>query len=180
MGRRREPSYSYSCSRSPTPRRNRDRDRRGDRRDRSRSRRRDRSRSRGRGRDRSRGRGRPNNGRGDRGGDRRPPPLSGSKPAPRTPSRDGSPRNAEIWNLLIDREKARVDRDFSKADSIRDRLRAGGVEIYDIERKWEAKDGRVGARPSHEEKYKGDEDEDRKGSRSRSPSQKKRRSRSRS
>lgn len=75
----------------------------------------------------------------------------------RTPSRDGEPSNAYVWNMLIDREKARIDRNFSEADRIRDDLRDRGIEISDRERKWEAKDGRVGQRPNHDEKKKDDD-----------------------
>lgn len=79
-------------------------------------------------------------------------------PSPRrTPSRDGEPSNAYVWNMLIDREKARIDRNFSEADRIRDDLRDRGIEIYDRERRWEAKDGRVGQRPNHDDKKKDDD-----------------------
>eukprot|EP00930_Biecheleria_cincta_P029073 TRINITY_DN20232_c0_g1_i2.p1 TRINITY_DN20232_c0_g1~~TRINITY_DN20232_c0_g1_i2.p1 ORF type:complete len:173 (+),score=14.79 TRINITY_DN20232_c0_g1_i2:44-562(+) len=165
-GRRREPSVVYSyysdCeddlysyySVSPTPRpRRRDRDR-GSRRQRGRSRSRGRRDRGGRGGGRDRGRSRDQ--RGSRGApprvpDRRPIPV---RDAPRSPSKDGDPSNAEIWNMLIDREKARIARDFKEADKIRDELRDLGIEIYDRERKWEAKDGRVGLRPNKDEKRK--------------------------
>merc|ERR1712151_665686 len=67
---------------------------------------------------------------------------------PRSPSRDGSPPNAWIFNQLIDREKARIKRDFSEADRIREELRIKGVEILERERRWNHKDGRTGARPN--------------------------------
>jgi len=53
--------------------------------------------------------------------------------------------------MMIDREVARIARDFREADRIRDILRDKGIEIYDRERKWEAKDGRVGPRPNHDD-----------------------------
>lgn len=74
----------------------------------------------------------------------------------RSPSRDGEPTNAYIINLLIDREKARIDRNWAYADQLRDQLREKGVEIYDKERRWEAKDGRTGVRPNHDDKKKGE------------------------
>ncbi|CAE7776381.1 unnamed protein product [Symbiodinium necroappetens] len=46
----------------------------------------------------------------------------------RTPSRDGEPSNAYVWNMLIDREK---DRNFSEADRIRDDLRDRGAQSAD-------------------------------------------------
>merc|ERR1719215_2430237 len=184
-GRRgRSPSYEdyysyYSYSRSPTPRPRRHRGgggRGGDRR-RSRSRRRDRGgcdrhergghdrgHERG-GRDRGRsdydgGSGRGRGGGGDRGCDRDRRDSGGrgnmTKDTPRSPSRDGDPSNSYIHDMLIDREKARIDRDWGEADRIRDELRRAGVEIYDRERRWEARDGRTGARPNHDDRKRGD------------------------
>ncbi|CAJ1441566.1 unnamed protein product [Effrenium voratum] len=170
MGPRRRPAsedyyddyeyYSYySESRSPTPkprRRGRDKERGRRRRDRSRSRGRRHAERGGRGGGRGRSR------------DRRPPggrPMmeergrpggGGGRSAKRTPSRDGEPSNAYVWNALIDREKARIDRNFSEADRVRDSLRERGIEIYDRERRWEAKDGRVGQRPNHDDKKRDD------------------------
>ena len=64
------------------------------------------------------------------------------------------PSNEWIFNKLVEREKARVKRDFGTADSIRDELSNLGVEIWESkgERTWRAKDGRVGPRPNHEGK----------------------------
>jgi len=73
-------------------------------------------------------------------------------PGPRSPSRDGSPSNAYIFNVLIDREKARIKRDFAEADRIRDDLRTKGVDILERERRWQHKDGRTGARPNADDK----------------------------
>ena len=173
MPRRREPSPSdyyddydyysyYSESRSPTPRRDRRKSRRD--RDRGRGRKRDhRSRSRGRRhgggkgrppRGRSRG-GRPFGGKGHGGGGPPRGPPQGPKGDPkRTPSREGEPSNTYVWNQLVKREKARIERNFGEADRLRDALREKGIEIYDRERRWEAKDGRVGARPNHDDKEK--------------------------
>eukprot|EP00435_Cladocopium_sp_Y103_P040282 s1859_g10.t3 len=165
MPRRREPTpsdyyddyeyYSY-YSESPTPRPRRDR-RRGDRdRGRGRPKRDHRSRSRRRGRDgrdgRDHGGGK---GRGGKGGRPGPPEPRGPRGEPkRTPSRDGEPSNTYVWNQLVKREKARIERNFGEADRLRDALREKGIEIYDRERRWEAKDGRIGARPNHDDKEK--------------------------
>jgi cysteinyl-tRNA synthetase len=47
-------------------------------------------------------------------------------------SRDGDgPTEAEIANLVEQRNKARADRDFATADAIRDRLAAEGISIED-------------------------------------------------
>ncbi|CAK9027199.1 Uncharacterized protein SCF082_LOCUS17808 [Durusdinium trenchii] len=63
-----------------------------------------------------------------------------------------------VWNQLVKREKARIaraqERNFNEADRLRDGLRELGIEIYDRERRWEAKDGRVGQRPNHDDKEK--------------------------
>mmetsp|Transcript_103834 Transcript_103834/g.294155 ORF Transcript_103834/g.294155 Transcript_103834/m.294155 type:complete len:194 (-) Transcript_103834:229-810(-) len=132
--------YSYSESRSPSPERDRGRHR-------SRSRRRDRSHRRcgdyspPRRRDRD---------------DVNPPRLGGGgyipSGGPRSPSRDGSPSNNQIFNMLVDREKARIKRDFAGADKIRDDLRLRGVDILERERRWQHKDGRSGARPNADDK----------------------------
>lgn len=76
---------------------------------------------------------------------------------PRSPSRDGSPSNDWIINRLVDREKARRNRDFSEADRIREELRTKGVDIMERERRWQAKDGRSGARPNADDRKRGDE-----------------------
>ena len=73
---------------------------------------------------------------------------------PPPPETDGEPSNQFIFDKLVDREKARVRRDFGTADAIREELLSLGVEIWESkgERTWRAKDGRVGPRPNHEGK----------------------------
>jgi len=56
--------------------------------------------------------------------------------------------------MLVDREKARMHRDFAEADKIRDELRDRGVEVLERERRWNSKDGRSGMRPNADEKKK--------------------------
>ena len=115
--------------------------------------------------------------RGNGGG--RGPGNSGPPPPPET---DGEPSNQWIFDKLVDREKARVKRDFGTADQIRDELASHGVrhkpvrhffsrspmltlsnapslgvpqvEIWESkgERTWRSKDGRMGPRPNHEGK----------------------------
>eukprot|EP00440_Ansanella_granifera_P053817 gb/GFBE01058341.1/.p1 GENE.gb/GFBE01058341.1/~~gb/GFBE01058341.1/.p1 ORF type:complete len:195 (+),score=24.88 gb/GFBE01058341.1/:1-585(+) len=135
--------YSYySESRSPS----RKRGRKGGRKDR------------GRGRRRSRTPPRRDVGHRDFGGPRRGGGGGGGgfipTEGPRSPSRDGSPSNAWIYNMLIDREKARMTRDFGEADKLRDELRERGVEILERERRWQHRDGRSGARPNADDKRK--------------------------
>eukprot|EP00931_Biecheleriopsis_adriatica_P047071 TRINITY_DN27107_c0_g1_i1.p1 TRINITY_DN27107_c0_g1~~TRINITY_DN27107_c0_g1_i1.p1 ORF type:complete len:700 (+),score=129.87 TRINITY_DN27107_c0_g1_i1:48-2147(+) len=74
---------------------------------------------------------------------------------PAVPSWDGSPTNDEIWNLLIDREVARVERDYDEADRIQIKLRRAGIEVDDKQMRWRARsedDGRVGLKPSYGDK----------------------------
>lgn len=61
----------------------------------------------------------------------------------------GGPSNAWITNRLIEREKARMDRNFDEADKIRAELRQRGVEVDDRLRTWTSRDGRRGHRPNH-------------------------------
>mmetsp|Transcript_117925 Transcript_117925/g.328540 ORF Transcript_117925/g.328540 Transcript_117925/m.328540 type:complete len:329 (+) Transcript_117925:45-1031(+) len=61
----------------------------------------------------------------------------------------GGPSTAWITNRLIDREKARLDRNFDEADKIRAELRQRGVEVDDRLRTWSSRDGRRGHRPNH-------------------------------
>jgi len=81
-----------------------------------------------------------------------PPPTPGPPPPP--PETDGEPTNLFIFDKLVEREKARVRRDFRMADDIREELYALGVEIWESkgERTWKARDGRIGPRPNHEGK----------------------------
>tara|TARA_B110001452_G_scaffold26797_1_gene21018 strand:+ start:118 stop:435 length:318 start_codon:yes stop_codon:yes gene_type:complete len=75
---------------------------------------------------------------------------------PRDPHAATAHRPAQDWifDKLVDREKARVRRDFGAADAIREELFKAGVEIWEShgERTWRARDGRSGPRPNHEGK----------------------------
>lgn len=51
---------------------------------------------------------------------------------------------SEILRLVALRESARQARRFSESDAIRDELRAVGIELYDKDKEWKAKDGRKG------------------------------------
>lgn len=51
---------------------------------------------------------------------------------------------SEILRLVALRESARQARRFSESDAIRDELRAMGIELYDKDKEWKAKDGRKG------------------------------------
>lgn len=51
---------------------------------------------------------------------------------------------AEILQLVSEREGYRQAREFAKSDQIRDQLRGMGVELYDKEREWRCRDGRRG------------------------------------
>ena len=80
-----------------------------------------------------------------------------SRPASRPPERaTTAPRPAQAWihDKLVEREKARMRRDFATADAIREELFKAGVEIWEShgERTWRARDGRSGPRPNHEGK----------------------------
>eukprot|EP00933_Yihiella_yeosuensis_P067642 TRINITY_DN72602_c0_g1_i1.p1 TRINITY_DN72602_c0_g1~~TRINITY_DN72602_c0_g1_i1.p1 ORF type:complete len:431 (-),score=84.20 TRINITY_DN72602_c0_g1_i1:112-1404(-) len=50
----------------------------------------------------------------------------------------------EILRLISERETARQARNFPQSDAIRDQLRSYGVELYDKDKQWKAKDGRSG------------------------------------
>ena len=56
---------------------------------------------------------------------------------------------------VVEREKARMRRDFSTADAIREELFKVGVEVWEShgERMWRARDGRSGPRPNHEGRF---------------------------
>lgn len=63
--------------------------------------------------------------------------------------------------MLVDREKARMDRDWSRADRIRDELGQHGVYVDDRTRSWTATDGRSGRRPNaYDEPGRGDDRRD--------------------
>jgi hypothetical protein len=55
---------------------------------------------------------------------------------------------ADIDARLHQREQARSQKDWATADSIREELRARGIEIFDQTSMWKASDGRVGMLPS--------------------------------
>ena len=50
----------------------------------------------------------------------------------------------DINQLVAQREQARQARNWPLGDSLRDQLRAAGVEIYDKEKFWKSWDGKVG------------------------------------
>ena len=52
--------------------------------------------------------------------------------------------NAEIAQKVQQREQVRASKDFGAADTMRDELRACGVDIYDKEKIWKSNDGRQG------------------------------------
>ena len=51
----------------------------------------------------------------------------------------------EIVALVEQREAARREKAYARADAIRSDLRSQGVELFDVEREWRASDGRRGA-----------------------------------
>jgi len=53
--------------------------------------------------------------------------------------------------LVVQREQARLQKDFSQADSFRDRLGAMGVKLLDKTNSWKAADGRTGRIPTFSE-----------------------------
>jgi len=57
---------------------------------------------------------------------------------------DGGPSEEEILSLVAKRESARQARRFAESDLIREELRSMGVELYDKEKIWRARDGRRG------------------------------------
>lgn len=64
------------------------------------------------------------------------------------PSGGPPPPDIEIRRLLIDREKARIAKDYQTADEIRSDLAERGVSVNDLNRTWHCVDGRSGERPS--------------------------------
>mmetsp|Transcript_27656 Transcript_27656/g.87894 ORF Transcript_27656/g.87894 Transcript_27656/m.87894 type:complete len:411 (-) Transcript_27656:191-1423(-) len=56
-----------------------------------------------------------------------------------------APREEEILRLVAERESLRQARRFAESDAIREELRMMGVELYDKEKEWRARDGRRGA-----------------------------------
>ena len=57
----------------------------------------------------------------------------------------GGPLNEQQTNALIQqREQARAMKDWTTGDRIRDQLRQSGIDIFDREKYWRARDGRQG------------------------------------
>merc|ERR1719277_1571664 len=61
---------------------------------------------------------------------------------------DRAPSDIEINALIIQREKARLRKDFATSDMIRDELKARGVELFDKDLEWKSNDGRRGKIPT--------------------------------
>jgi hypothetical protein len=57
----------------------------------------------------------------------------------------------EITQQICQREIYRYNKNFSAADTIRSSLKAQGVEVYDKESRWTARDGRSGTVPKYAE-----------------------------
>lgn len=55
--------------------------------------------------------------------------------------------DAQIGEMVVERERARAAHDWAQADELRQRLRSQGIEILDKERLWKAPDGRFGVLP---------------------------------
>jgi cysteinyl-tRNA synthetase len=64
---------------------------------------------------------------------------------------EGSAGNEDITQLVIEREQARLSKDFASADAIRDRLTAMGVTLFDKTNQWKSNDGRSGRIPTFTE-----------------------------
>lgn len=70
----------------------------------------------------------------------------------RSPRGNGANAGTEdIMRLVVQREQARLQKDFSQADSFRDRLGAMGVQMFDKTNSWKAADGRTGRIPTFSE-----------------------------
>jgi len=63
----------------------------------------------------------------------------------------GGPTDLEITTLVVQREKARQNKDWVLSDTIRNELKAVGCEIYDKEKVWKTSDGRQGPVPSYQQ-----------------------------
>merc|ERR1711862_1056190 len=61
---------------------------------------------------------------------------------------DRPPSDMEINAVVIQREKARLRKDFATSDMIRDEMKARGVELYDKDLEWKSSDGRRGKIPT--------------------------------
>ena len=55
------------------------------------------------------------------------------------------PSNEEISRTIEEREAARKNRDYARADQLRTDLKAQGVELFDVDHEWRASDGRRGS-----------------------------------
>eukprot|EP00933_Yihiella_yeosuensis_P024973 TRINITY_DN1935_c0_g1_i1.p1 TRINITY_DN1935_c0_g1~~TRINITY_DN1935_c0_g1_i1.p1 ORF type:complete len:404 (+),score=109.09 TRINITY_DN1935_c0_g1_i1:77-1288(+) len=72
-------------------------------------------------------------------------------------ARSRSPRGGvqvtmdEIVRLVVSREQARLQKDFTMADQYRESLQAVGVTLYDKTRQWKSSDGRSGRIPTFNE-----------------------------
>ena len=55
------------------------------------------------------------------------------------------PSNEEISRTIEEREAARKNRDYARADQLRTDLKAQGVELFDADHEWRASDGRRGS-----------------------------------
>ena len=68
------------------------------------------------------------------------PPVTGA--GGETPSADW------INSMLMQRETARMNRDYGQADALREQMRQQGVQVDDRTKVWTAADGRTGMRPN--------------------------------
>ena len=55
------------------------------------------------------------------------------------------PSSEEISRAIEEREAARKNRDYTRADQLRTDLKAQGVELFDADHEWRASDGRRGS-----------------------------------
>lgn len=62
----------------------------------------------------------------------------------------------DIMPLIVQREQARMVKDFASADSLRDQLGAAGVTLHDKTQTWKASDGRTGRIPTFQEIEQGE------------------------
>eukprot|EP00808_Paulinella_micropora_P026691 g5743.t1 len=80
-----------------------------------------------------------------------PEKVTGEK---RKREEDGAEDVEEIKALVQAREDARKDKDYSKADEIRDKLKSLGVSLYDKEKVWKTANGEVGIIPAWDVEHK--------------------------
>jgi len=79
--------------------------------------------------------------------------AAGASLTPAAGGGSGQPSTGWITNRLIDREKARIEKNYAEADRLRSQLRENGVEVDDRLRTWSCKDGRKGHRPNHNDPH---------------------------